>query len=102
LRGYLLDTNIVSYWFDGQSPQNGAVVERIESLPAGAPLRISAISLGEIEFGFRARREADAELERDLRRFVQEKLAYGAGRYEHDAGLLRFNPSGSVRKICPS
>jgi tRNA(fMet)-specific endonuclease VapC len=74
LRGYVLDTNIVSYWFDGHSPQNGAIVERIESLPAGAPLRISAISLGEIEFGFRVRREADAELERDLRRFVQEKL----------------------------
>jgi tRNA(fMet)-specific endonuclease VapC len=74
LRGYLLDTNIVSYWFDGQSPPNKMVVERIEGLPTGSPLRISAISLGEIEFGFRVRREEDADFERDLRRFIQEKL----------------------------
>jgi tRNA(fMet)-specific endonuclease VapC len=74
VRGYLLDTNIVSYWFDEQSVPNRSIVERIRRLPEGAPLRISAISLGEIEFGFRVRREEDAEFERDLRRFLQEKL----------------------------
>lgn len=74
MRGYLLDTNIVSYWFDEQSVPNRSIVERIRRLPERAPLRISAISLGEIEFGFRVRREENAEFERDLRRFLQEKL----------------------------
>jgi tRNA(fMet)-specific endonuclease VapC len=35
---------------------------------------VSAISLGEIEFGFRVRGQDDPELEKDLRRFIQEKL----------------------------
>ncbi|MFL6232315.1 MAG: PIN domain-containing protein [Thermoanaerobaculia bacterium] len=74
MRGYLLDTNIISYWFDEQSLQNRSIVERIRDLPGETPLRISAISLGEIEFGFRVRREEDAEFERELRRFLQEKL----------------------------
>jgi len=74
VRGYLLDTNIVSYWFDEQSAPNRSIVERIQRLPEGAPLRISAITLGEIEFGLRVRREEMPEFERDLRLFVQEKL----------------------------
>jgi predicted nucleic acid-binding protein len=74
LRGYLLDTNIVSYWFDGESPQNRDIVDRIRLLPESAPLFVSAISLGEIEFGFRVRREENAGFEREFFRFIQEKL----------------------------
>lgn len=74
MRGYLLDTNIVSYWFDGQSSQNRNIVDRIRSLPESSPLFVSAISLGEIEFGFRVRHEENFEFEREFRRFIQEKL----------------------------
>ena len=54
VRGYLLDTNIIGFWFDEQRPQHQAVVNAVASLPADAPLAISVITLGEIEYGHRA------------------------------------------------
>ena len=52
--GYLLDTNTVDYWFDPKRPEHPRVLARIGSLPAGTPLLISVISLGEIEYGHAA------------------------------------------------
>jgi tRNA(fMet)-specific endonuclease VapC len=51
VRGYLVDTNIVVYWFDARRPQYECVVRHIQELPEATPLMISAITLGEIEFG---------------------------------------------------
>ena len=51
MRGYLLDTNIVMYWFDTRRPQHERVVRHIQELPEATPLMISAITSGEIEFG---------------------------------------------------
>lgn len=51
MHGYLLDTNIVAYWFDIRRPQHERVVHHIQELPEATPLMISAISLGEIEYG---------------------------------------------------
>ena len=57
MRGYLLDTNIVSYWFDEGDPLHGRVVGRVSELCESepqSPIRISAITWGEIEYGHQA------------------------------------------------
>lgn len=51
MRCYLIDTNIASYLFDKKKPEHGAVKDRFEALAGSANLAISAISLGEIEYG---------------------------------------------------
>jgi predicted nucleic acid-binding protein len=53
VRGYLLDTNIVAYWFDTRRPQHERVAQHIQELPEATPSMIPAITLGEIEFGLR-------------------------------------------------
>jgi predicted nucleic acid-binding protein len=52
--GYLLDTNIVSYWFDPTKPLHGPVKHKIDSLSQESPFHVSAVTLGEIEYGLRA------------------------------------------------
>jgi len=51
VQGFLLDTNIVRYWFDADCPEHGRVAWRTQQLPPGTFLVVSAISLGEIEYG---------------------------------------------------
>jgi predicted nucleic acid-binding protein len=73
MQGYLLDTNIIRSWFDaGQGAKHEAVCRRIEGLPAEAPLRTSAIVVGEIEYGYRCapehKRAALEKLDQLIRR----------------------------------
>lgn len=50
-RGYLLDTNIIAYWFDSERDEHERVVRRIKPLSPETPLTISAITWGEIQYG---------------------------------------------------
>jgi tRNA(fMet)-specific endonuclease VapC len=64
VQGYLLDTNILRFWHDAGRAEHPLVMQRIAELPEEAPLRISVISLGEIEYGHRLLGKAgDAEQE---------------------------------------
>ena len=56
MHGYLLDTNIVAYWFDERRSEHERVVQHIQELPDTTPLMISAITLGEIEYGLQVAR----------------------------------------------
>jgi predicted nucleic acid-binding protein len=56
VHGYLLDTNIVAYWFDERRSEHQRVVQHIQELPDATPLMISAITLGEIEYGLQVAR----------------------------------------------
>ena len=56
MHGYLLDTNIVAYWFDERRAEHERVVQHIQELPDVTPLMISAITLGEIEYGLQVAR----------------------------------------------
>jgi len=51
LKGYLLDTNIIAFWFNPTHQKHAAVCNWIADLPAEAPLMTSAIVIGEIECG---------------------------------------------------
>ena len=72
--GYLLDTNIVTYWFDTGRPQHARVAQHIQSLPQATPLRISAITLGEIEYGLALLLEDSTAWQGELRAFIAERL----------------------------
>ena len=51
--GYLLDTNILSYWVNENARQHERVTEVISALPKDIPVFMSAISWGEMQFGAR-------------------------------------------------
>lgn len=51
MKGYLLDTNIITFWFDASRDEHIPVCNQIARLPAQAPLMTSAIVIGEIEYG---------------------------------------------------
>lgn len=74
MRGYLLDTNIISYWFQPETSENRNVVTHIGGLDEGTPLRVSAITLGEIEFGHRVAPTAGSPIQAQFNQFVQTQL----------------------------
>lgn len=74
MRGYLLDTNIVSYWFTGGSLQHELINTRIQSLPEGSLLAVSAITLGEIEYGHRVVSPQETAVQTDFLEFIEERL----------------------------
>ena len=51
MHGYLIDTQTISYWFDDKSSNHNAVQAAAEARRGKGPLRISAITLGEISYG---------------------------------------------------
>lgn len=55
MKGYLLDTNVISDWLDETKPRHAAVSESVEQAAQdGAILVTSSIVLGEIEYGIAA------------------------------------------------
>jgi len=74
VRGYLLDTNIMAYWFDKKRPEYQKVNERIDSLDPNTPLRISAISLGEIEYGHRCVSNGDTDIQLTFKKYITTRF----------------------------
>jgi len=75
VEGYLLDTNIVRFWFDPARAEHDRVRSRIEALPGDSPMMISAITLGEIEYGHRALGDTgDPAQERIFLEFLESRL----------------------------
>jgi predicted nucleic acid-binding protein len=72
-RGYLLDTNILSYWINERSEPHGRVAARIAAVPENVPLFMSAVSWGEIQFGWHRRHKEPIPAE-NLRVFEQAFL----------------------------
>ncbi|MBE3123806.1 MAG: PIN domain-containing protein [Planctomycetes bacterium] len=57
---YLLDTNIVAYWYDSRRPEHAKVLDHIEAVRQPDPqtpyvprLFVSVVTIGEIEYGHR-------------------------------------------------
>ena len=74
VQGYLLDTNILSYWFNEATSEHQNVVRHLAMLDANAPLRISAISLGEMEYGHRCESDTDTTIQTAFKDFVNKRL----------------------------
>jgi predicted nucleic acid-binding protein len=90
--GYLIDTQTVCYWFDDKSDHYAPVMAAVNRLPADSPLYISAITLGEIEYGH-AINPAGAGAERDeFIRFIRSTFPQVIEISKHTA-----EPYGRVR-----
>lgn len=81
MRDFLLDTQIIRYWYDSGCPQNAAVIANVAALrQLAAPLEVkpkllvSVVTLGEIEFGHRDAPHPDPTAQAAYIRFVQEEL----------------------------
>jgi tRNA(fMet)-specific endonuclease VapC len=85
LDGYLLDTNILSYWFDEGRPEHSAVKRYIDQLPEAAPLWVSAITLGEIEYGHRCSATPGVDSQKEFLAFVEKEAPYIADIDKHTA-----------------
>lgn len=86
MRGYLLDTNILSYWFNEKTPEHKNIVRHLGALDANSPLRISVISLGEVEYGHRCESDTDTVIQTAFKDFVNQRLP----------DILRIQPSTSI------
>lgn len=72
--GYLLDTNVIRHWFDSESGSFPEVKTSADARAADSPLYVSAITLGEMEYGH-ARNPSGAGAKRDeFIRFVRRRL----------------------------
>ncbi len=81
MRDFLLDTQIIRYWYDDKCAQHAAVIGNIESLKKLArPLEheprllVSVLTLGEIEFGHRVQTGDFATKQEVYIRFVGQQL----------------------------
>ena len=91
-RGYLLDTNILSLWFDNHDePGHSRVIDHVDALESSDLLRTSVIVLGEIEFGHRAASpRAGSPIQQTYKKFLKEHvpIAYDVGK----ATTLYYGP----------
>ncbi len=80
MKGYLLDTNVVSDWLDATRPRHAPISKRISELRDGQDLMVtSVIVLGEIEYGIQTASASDHPMLKVLRdqvqaQFVQKRL----------------------------
>ncbi|HUY33923.1 MAG TPA: type II toxin-antitoxin system VapC family toxin [Pirellulales bacterium] len=89
---YLLDTNILRYWYDTTCLENARVVSRVNA--ARQPdfqtgyisrLYVSVITLGEIEYGHRVALAPDPAKQGAYRKFVREQCPVALEMTKHVA-----------------
>jgi tRNA(fMet)-specific endonuclease VapC len=68
--GYLLDTNIIGHYFT----EHPFVRARVDTLPEGTILMVSAISLGEIVFGHEYTVSTNHSRREECNRFINERF----------------------------
>jgi predicted nucleic acid-binding protein len=81
VRDFLLDTQMIRYWYDSDCLQNQAVISNIESLQKQVEswdykprLLVSTITLGEIEFGHHVNSSPNTDVQAAYLKFVHERL----------------------------
>lgn len=74
MRGYLLDTNIIEFWFNPGRQEHDLVLQNIDALDPDTPLVTSAVVLGEIEYGYRVAPHDRQGYVGEVLRFVQAQL----------------------------
>ncbi len=93
--GYLIDTQTISYWFDGKSGGYPSVQAAAEARRSDdVPLYISAISLGEIQYGHAVHPTGAGLVRESFLEFVREKFPQVLRVSRHTA-----EPYGRIRAI---
>ena len=73
--GYLIDTQTITYWFDGKSGGYQVVQTAAEARrSADSPLYLSAISLGEIQYGHAVHPAGAGPVRESFVKFVRDKF----------------------------
>ena len=76
IRGYLLDTNMIEFWFNRNRPEHAAVSQRIAGLPDSSPLVTSSVVVGEIRYGCSVSWK-DPQLSQEvLEDFIRSQMPY--------------------------
>jgi len=71
--GYLLDTNIITFWWRKEAK----VLEHINALAGKAPIRMSVVSLGEVEYGHRVEApDGQTQVQAEYKEFIRDKFPY--------------------------
>ena len=108
--GYLLDTCILDYWHDAKTDQHHSVVARIAALPPKTPMKMSVVTLGEIEYGHLANSKGDKAKQASFNQFVAERFPPAMEITQHTVtyyGELRarlfekFSPGNNRKKLRP-
>lgn len=78
---YLLDTNIVAYWYDASRCEHAQVKNRVNVVKQPDPIAkyvprlfVSVVTLGEIAYGHRVAHTPDAARQAEYARFVREQI----------------------------
>ena len=74
MRGYLLDTMMIAFWHNPSLPEHEPTLRRIESLDPHSPLRISAVTWGEIQYGHRCVSGTETGVQTQFTQFVERSL----------------------------
>ena len=90
--GYLIDTQTIAYWFDGESGKYPMVQSKAEARRGNSPLYVSAISLGEIEYGHAAHPAGAGKRREDFLTSMREELPQILSVSRHTA-----EPYGRIR-----
>ena len=76
MHGYLIDTQIVSYWFDAKLSQHRNVCDHANALPSNATFEASVVTIGEIAFGHAVAAKPDAAKQAEFNKFVREHFPW--------------------------
>jgi predicted nucleic acid-binding protein len=85
VRDYLIDTQIIRYWFDGESGMFPAVKEAAESRTAESRLWVSGITLGEIAYGHCVHPQGGGVIRSRFLEFITDELPLIAPVTQHTA-----------------
>ncbi|MGD0090578.1 MAG: hypothetical protein ABSE73_11720 [Planctomycetota bacterium] len=71
--GYLLDTNTITFWWRKEAK----VLEHISALAGKAPILMSVVSLGEVEYGHRVvAPDGETPVQTEYKEFIRDKFPY--------------------------
>ena len=74
MSGYLIDTQTITYWFDGESGRFPHVQQAAEARRGIGPLYVSVISLGEIRYGYACQAGSAGAKRDEFLKFLREEL----------------------------
>lgn len=98
---YLLDTNILEYWYNPNRSEHKHVKKHIESLGEGTPLWISILTLGEIEYGHRLSPNPDPKAQEQYLEFINERIPYVVEIDRHTVGFYGEMRARLFEKFAP-
>ncbi len=94
MKGYLIDTQTVSYWFAESCPQHANVKAHVMALDPASQFRVSVVTIGEIEFGHSFTSAPDLIQQQEFRNFIRET-------FHAPLEISRFTPIcyGEIRTL---